>query len=211
MDGSIIDILWEQSSHGIDWLGGERAPFRGLLYVVQTQVWNSIPDSFQTIHRLVLFWLPHEILDKPADVVEWVWRRSMEDGYMGYIASPDYGFETERVEALARSFGEGSLHCTLWGEILANGGYLAAMPVIFFLAFVFAAEEVIAARLSPMMRYGFATTMIAQYLYISRGSTVNSFTGLMFDAPVWGGIVFSMGLPLFYKKTLFTEKYSPES
>lgn len=75
------------------------------------------------------------------------------------------------------------------------------MPVIFFLAFVFAAEEVIAARLSPMMRYGFATAMIAQYLYISRGATANSFTGLMFEALVWGGIVLLLGLPLFKRST----------
>ena len=197
IDGSVVDVLSEATREGIDWFGGERTPFRGFLYVVQSEIWTSIPGVFQTIHRILFFWLPHEILDKPADVVEWISRRSLEDGYIGYIVSTDYGSDTEKYEAMTRAIKEGSLHCTLWGEFLANGGYLAAVPVIFFLAFLFAAEEVIAARLSPMMRYGFATLMIAQYLYIARGSTVNAFTTLMFIIAVWGGIVMLIGLPIF--------------
>jgi hypothetical protein len=197
IDGSVIDVLLEQSSLGIDWFGGERTPFRGLLYVVESEIWKSIPGVFQTIHRILFFWLPHEIVDKPADVVEWIWRRSLEDGYMGYIVSTDYGSDMERLEAYSRAIKDGSIHCTLWGEILANGGYLAAVPVIFFLAFVFAVEEVVATSLSPVMRYGFVTVMIAQYLYISRGSTVDPFTALMFITPVWGATVMLMGLPIF--------------
>ena len=121
IDGSVVDVLSEATREGIDWFGGERTPFRGFLYVVQSEIWTSIPGVFQTIYRILFFWLPHDnLLDKPADVVEWIARRSLEDGYIGYIVSTDYGSDTERYEAMTWAIKEGSLALYPVGRVLGK-------------------------------------------------------------------------------------------
>lgn len=191
-DGTIGALLSAAAEQGIDVFGGERTPFRGFYYVVEHEVWGGFPSVFQTIQRIIFVLLPHEISQKPTDVVDLLWQASVHDGYMAYLVSSDWSSDAEKFDMLLRLVAQGSLHCTLWGEILANGGYMAAVIVCVFLGLLFAIQEILIARTPVLCRFGLTALVIGQFFYVARGNTVIGFTHFLLVGVLWFAVVITV-------------------
>jgi hypothetical protein len=114
---------------------------------------------------------------------------------MAYLVSSDSVSDADKFEMLLRLVAQGSLHCTLWGEMLANGGYAAALLVCVFLAIMFSIQEIVIASMSPLFRFGLTALVIGQFFYVARGNTVIGFTHFLLVGMIWCAIIITVNYP----------------
>ena len=172
----------------VDLTGGEAAIFRYFLFVVSTA---PFPDAepLTSIARWVGLYLPGGLVPgfKPVDLTYTIWWHAYAAGVFDSSASFD-----ELLKVIGAG-GGGSLHPLIWGEMWANGEWLAIPVFTAALALLLLVIEAIFARLPPVVYVLAAPATLIGYVMVARG---NSVIGLGYTAYVLPLALVGYGIPI---------------
>jgi hypothetical protein len=181
--------LSSEIGENVEWTGGEYEIARYFAFVVER-------GSFEDIHPLasVLRWigmyLPRAVapLLKPEDATYALWRHAANDGVFDAYASFD------QMIALLRQGDTGSIHPMLWGEMWANGGWVAVPIAALFLALQMVAFERALERLPAILAALVMPATAVGWLMVARGNSVIGLGYTYYLLPMALGLFLAYGV-----------------
>lgn len=173
---SVTGVELLETLSAVDLTGGEAAIFRYFLFVVSAAPFPDV-EPLTSVARWIGLYLPGGLMPgfKPVDLTYTIWWHAYAAGV--FDSSASFG-ELLKVIGLG---GGGSLHPLVWGEMWANGEWLAIPVFTGGLALILLMIEAIYARLPKVVYVLAAPATLIGYVMVARG---NSVIGLGYTAYV---------------------------